>query len=174
MCTHHGKTNSVCSRLDNFAGYKEYIITYTRFLWWDNDVICIHIFRYFPCVRRLLYSWKCVLNLLLDFLPAQISLRHNSSNRKPCCSLTVHSRIIYSRQYVGDMAWQRRYSFYRHDLTFFFSNVLLKKCESTGKFLLLLTGSRLCVSRRPVHRRLRGSYEFADDSVCLMAHSICN
>jgi hypothetical protein len=30
----------------------------------------------------------------------------------------------------------------------------------TGGFLSLLTGSRLCASRRPVHRRLRDAYEF--------------
>jgi hypothetical protein len=37
------------------------------------------------------------------------------------------------------------------------------------EFLTLLTGSRLCASRRPVRLRLRGAYKFIDESACLRA-----
>jgi hypothetical protein len=48
--------------------------------------------------------------------------------------------------------------------------------RNTGRFFPLLSGSRLCASRRPVHHRLRGEahMNFADESVCLMSHNVCN
>jgi hypothetical protein len=43
---------------------------------------------------------------------------------------------------------------------------------STGKFSTLLTGLRLCVSRRRVRRGCEVHTNFADESVCLMADNI--
>jgi hypothetical protein len=49
-------------------------------------------------------------------------------------------------------------------LVWYYSVIILTTiigtCLSTGRFLSLLTASRLCASRRQVHRRLPGAYEF--------------
>jgi hypothetical protein len=44
----------------------------------------------------------------------------------------------------------------------------------TGKFLPLLTDSRLSASRRSVHRQLRGTYEFVHESICLLTDNVRN